>query len=302
MRRFIIAFATIASFAMACGQGASDMTTSGANPGRSTIGMFLSRTSSISFKDGDVLASACAADVQKSCGTLQAGDGFVRRLTACLRTNESSLSTSCRDAIKKMRHDKDGDDACAGACACGQTCVGDDDDHHDKDSDKDKGKGGKSLRAVTASTSSHDAKHDEDHDDDDLRCEGACPAGMVSCHGKCVNLDNDPLNCGYCDNECPGKLGDPCVKRQCQKACKGHPGLTDCGEVCADTKNDPNNCGSCGLACGCGQVCTAGFCVTPAACGFDGAACTTGNPCCAVDAAGNPTGLVCLAGVCGIPG
>jgi len=296
MRRFIVAFATIASFAIGCGQGASEITASGASSGRSTIGMFLSRTSSISFKDGDALANACAADVQKSCGTLQTGDGFVRRLTACLRTNEHSLSASCRDAIAKMRHDKDGDDACAGACVCGQTCVTDDDDHDGKDKDKGKGKGGKSLRELTASTSSRDAKHDGDHDDADLRCEGLCPAGMVSCHGKCVNVDNDPLNCGYCDNECPGKLGDPCVKRQCQKACKGRPGLTDCGEVCADTKTDPNNCGSCGLACGCGQVCSAGFCVPQNnACKQEGEACT-GTECCA------DQGLVCLGGVCGIPG
>src|SRR2546423_4407611 len=93
MRFRNVAFATlVACLAFACGRGTNegDSTTLGA--GRSTIGMFLSRTSSISFKDGDALAKACAADVKKSCGTVQTGDGFVRRLTSCLRANERSLS------------------------------------------------------------------------------------------------------------------------------------------------------------------------------------------------------------------
>jgi hypothetical protein len=238
--------------------------------------MFLSRSSEISNKDGDALGKACSADVKKNCGTIKAGDGYVRRLMYCLRNHEHDLSAGCRDAIKKMRHEKDGDDACAGACACGQTCQADDDEHHNKGKD-----GGNSLTAVTASNASHDARDDDDHEDEDLHCVGACPAGMANCHGHCVDFESDPLNCGYCDNQCEGKLGDPCVKRQCQKACKGKPGLTDCGEACVDTKTDANNCGACGLACGCDQVCANSKCVPAGpACPGLGGACGVDADCC----------------------
>jgi len=299
MRWSKVAIATVvACCAYACGEGAPSNTGPGAAAaprGNSTIGMFLSRSSALSSKDGDDLGKACAADVQKACGKVEAGDNYVRRLTYCLRSSQHDLSDKCKAAISKMRHEKHGDDACAGACACGQTCVADDDDHRNSG----KGNGGKSLSTVAGGTAVHDARNDGDHDDDDLHCAGACPAGMVDCHGKCVDLDNDPLNCGYCDNECPGKLGDPCVKRQCEKACKGQPGLVDCGEVCADVKNDANNCGSCGLACGCGQVCTNGQCVAAAQCTPDGVACTVDAQCC--------PGSVCLPDpvlgrACGIPG
>ncbi|MFL5441602.1 MAG: hypothetical protein ACJ79W_20810 [Myxococcales bacterium] len=295
MRWLKVAIATVVALCTyACGEGAPSATAPGAaaaRRGSSTIGMFLSRSSALSSKDGDELGKACAADVKKACGSVEPGDNYVRRLTYCLRSSQHDLSDKCKVAINKMRHEKHGDDACAGACACGQTCVGDDDDH-DKDG---KGNRGKSLSAVAAGTASHDARNDGDHDDDDLRCAGACPAGMVDCHGKCVDVDNDPLNCGYCDNECPGKLGDPCVKRQCEKACKGQPGLVDCGEVCADVKNDLNNCGSCGLACGCNQVCTNGQCVAAAQCTPDGDPCTSNAECCTGTCAFDPVtlGLVC---------
>jgi hypothetical protein len=309
MRRHNVAFATIAAlFAIACGQGTPEMTAPG--PGaaasrRSTVGMFLSRSGSLSLKEGDDLANACGADAKKSCSGLS-GNGYSRQLTKCLRDHDKDLSAGCRDAIKKMRHDKDADDACAGACVCPQTCVADDDGDKGKDKDKGQGKGdsgggggggsskGKgSLRVATAATTSRDATHDDDHDDDDLSCVGACPAGMTSCDGRCVDVRSDPDNCGRCDNECEEYHGQVCSNGKCAAKCA--PTLTNCTGACVDEKNDPNNCGACGLVCGCGQVCDGGFCVTPGACKQEGEACT-GNECC-----GN-LGLVCLAGVCGIPG
>jgi hypothetical protein len=299
MRRYNVAFATIvASFAIACGQGTPETTAPGAGAAavrRSTIGMFLSRYSSFSQKDGDDLAKACAADVKKSCSSL-ASSSTSRQMT-CLGDHSKDLSAQCRDAIKKMRHDKDADDACAGACACPQTCVGDGDDQDHGDKDKDKGKGnsgGKgSLRVATAATTSHDASHDNDHDDDDLECVGACPAGMTACDGRCVDLRSDADNCGRCDNECEESHGKVCSNGKCAAKCA--PTLTNCTGSCIDKTTDPANCGACGLVCGCGQVCDAGSCVTPGVCKQEGEVCT-GNECC-----GN-LGLVCLAGACGIPG
>src|SRR4051794_2825626 len=89
MRRFKVAFATVvASFAIACGQGTTEMAAGSETSGRSTIGMFLSRSASLSHKDGEDLGKACAADVKKTCGSVQGGDGYVRRLTYCLREHE----------------------------------------------------------------------------------------------------------------------------------------------------------------------------------------------------------------------
>jgi hypothetical protein len=298
MRSYNVAFAAmVASFAIACGQGTPAVTAPA--PGsaairRSTIGMFLSRYSSFSQKDGDDLAKACAADVKKSCSSVSSSSTS-RQMANCLGEHSKDLSGQCRDAIKKMRHDKDADDACAGACACDQTCVGEgDEDHGDKDKGKGKGNsgGGKgSLRVATAATTSHDASHDDDHDDDDLACVGACPAGMTACDGRCVDLRSDPDNCGRCDNECQESHGQVCSSGKCAAKCA--PTLSDCTGACIDKNTDPANCGACGLVCGCNQVCSAGVCVTPGACAQEGDPCTGGN-CCA--------GLLCLGGFCALGG
>src|SRR6267154_3921493 len=249
MRRHHVALATIVvSFAIACGQGTPALTAPGTGAAavrRSTIGMFLSRSGSFSQKDRDDLAKACAADVKKSCPTVSSSSS-ARDLAKCLADHSKGLSAQCRDGIKKMRHDKDGDDACAGACVCPQTCVAEnDDDDHDQ-GDKDKGKGidggGKgSLRVATAATTSHDASHDKDHDDDDLKCVGACPAGMTACDGRCVDLRSDPDNCGRCDSECQESHGQVCSNGKCAARCA--PTLTNCSGACVDEKADPANCG-----------------------------------------------------------
>src|SRR5438067_63308 len=94
MRRYNVAFATIvASFAIACGRGTPDVTApgAGAEVRRSTIGMFLSRSGSLSQKEGDDLAKACAADVKKSCSTLSSSSGSSRQLAKCLRDHDKDL-------------------------------------------------------------------------------------------------------------------------------------------------------------------------------------------------------------------
>ena len=305
MRRYNVAFATIAaSFAIACGQGTPDATApaSGAAARRSTIGMFLSRANLLSQKDGADLAKACAADAKKACPTVASSSDDSRKIARCLRDHAKDLSARCRDAIKKMRHDKDADDACAGACVCPQTCVAEnDEDHGDKDKDKDegerKGSSGKgSLRVATRASTSHDASHDGDHDDDDLSCAGACPAGMTACDDRCVDLRSDPDNCGRCDNECEDSDGggNVCNDGKCAARCA--PTLTNCTGACVDERIDPQNCGACGLACGCGQVCSNGICVTPGACVQELGTCASTADCCP------GLGLACLAGVCTVAG
>jgi hypothetical protein len=52
-----------------------------------------------------------------------------------------------------------------------------------------------------------------------------CPAGQTLCAGTCVNLSQDPNNCGRCGNVCMGSgLGRCCKQGQCVEI--GTPGAT----------------------------------------------------------------------------
>ncbi|MFH1437531.1 MAG: hypothetical protein ABIJ56_17625 [Pseudomonadota bacterium] len=103
--------------------------------------------------------------------------------------------------------------------------------------------------------------------------DSPCDAGLTLCGGECVDLNNDPDNCGACGHACePGRL---CNGRgECSVQCG--EGLTQCegagGPYCADLTSDPGNCGTCGAICTapagaepvcnnalCGWVCLPGF-------------------------------------------
>ncbi len=84
---------------------------------------------------------------------------------------------------------------------------------------------------------------------DDFDCEG-----FTCCDGECVNLENDPENCGQCGVECEGETpycASMCIARPCSASCDG--GETCCGNAC----------------CGAGEICCVST-VGPAA-----PACTT---------------------------
>ncbi len=69
-----------------------------------------------------------------------------------------------------------------------------------------------------------------------------CPDGQACCSGKCVDLNNDLLNCGNCNVTCTKE----------QMCCKGQ---------CKDIYNDESNCGGCGQYCKKGTECCFGKCV-----------------------------------------
>jgi hypothetical protein len=84
-----------------------------------------------------------------------------------------------------------------------------------------------------------------------------CPSGTITCNGVCVDLLNDPANCGACGNVCSFGI---CVAGQCTflQACLSPQVF--CGEVCVDLQTNPAHCGACGNACQVIETCSGGEC------------------------------------------
>lgn len=64
-------------------------------------------------------------------------------------------------------------------------------------------------------------------------CNPACGTSRDCCVDHCVNLQNDPLNCGTCGHQCTAGTyctGGACTPPPCQAACGG--GTTCCGASC----------------------------------------------------------------------
>lgn len=83
----------------------------------------------------------------------------------------------------------------------------------------------------------------------------ACPAPNAICNGACVDVSQDPSNCGGCGNACDQLRA--CVAGQC--LCLA--GLADCGGSCVDVTQDSGNCGDCGVVCDANEYCAGGTCV-----------------------------------------
>ena len=83
-----------------------------------------------------------------------------------------------------------------------------------------------------------------------------CPMGTVTCNGICVDLLNDPANCGACGNAC----SFICIGGVCSflQACLSPQVF--CGDVCVDLQTNPAHCGACGNACQIIESCSAGVC------------------------------------------
>lgn len=125
----------------------------------------------------------------------------------------------------------------------------------------------------------------------DNDCDGVADDCRI-CGGEVVAND-DPLNCGKCDNACR-------ADQSCKKgACSCPANLPDNCGVCTSTRADGRHCGTCGTVCGEGQACVEGKCVCPEGtadtfcqtggcvdvttnadnCGACGTSCTLGSTC-----------------------
>ncbi|MDI7267465.1 MAG: hypothetical protein QME96_05680 [Myxococcota bacterium] len=106
----------------------------------------------------------------------------------------------------------------------------------------------------------------------EVPCEGCTTASC--CNDRCVDLDGDRNNCGYCGNSC----GDgSCVGGLClcgDNTCSF--GQTCCRGTCVILSRDRENCGLCGNRCPDGVGCSGGVC-TDAVCP---GGCAAGLECC----------------------
>jgi hypothetical protein len=118
----------------------------------------------------------------------------------------------------------------------------------------------------------------------------------ICCGSSCVDLNQDPQNCGWCGNACPNGCpsgcgeaptpsclqscgagticaGTQCVGGSCYFSNSAYCLAEDdtvgvcCQLACAHLDRDAQNCGSCGLTCPAGQTCQNGLCNGLTACG-----------------------------------
>lgn len=82
---------------------------------------------------------------------------------------------------------------------------------------------------------------------------------LTECGGACVDVANDPLNCGACDKAC--STDQFCSSGTCTpiEACTSDQ--IECNGTCTNIDYDPANCGACDEPCGSGDACVAGMCV-----------------------------------------
>jgi hypothetical protein len=137
-----------------------------------------------------------------------------------------------------------------------------------------------------------------------------CASPFVSCPNSavCVDVLNDPMNCGACQSVCAADT--TCVQGGCQPLCP--LGFSRCGVdggplVCADLERDARNCGACGKACAPWEVCRASRCALTCAdkqslcSGVDGRFCAdlqSDNQNCGACGRACAAGKVCHQGSC----
>ena len=116
-----------------------------------------------------------------------------------------------------------------------------------------------------------------------------CPPNLSCCGAVCVDVTDDPNNCGGCGLTCATAKGEACLNDQCcipvpggmcsTAVCNCNLGETCCGaRGCIDTATDNENCGACGHACQNGGSCVSSMCTATCA---GGPECGKGQSCCA---------------------
>lgn len=89
------------------------------------------------------------------------------------------------------------------------------------------------------------------------------------CNNKCVNVDTDCLNCGFCGKKCASN--EICCKGKCVNVLTsrnncGYCGMkckyneTCCKGKCKNIYYDKRNCGACHNKCKYGEFCAYGMC------------------------------------------
>ncbi len=99
-----------------------------------------------------------------------------------------------------------------------------------------------------------------------------CPDGMPRCGSqqRCIDLQNDPLNCGTCDNVCSSRADAMpiCQRGICEGDCQ--PPTVLCGQDCVNITTSLANCGGCGRSClGMPVPTNASGSCTPMGCSFE---------------------------------
>lgn len=131
----------------------------------------------------------------------------------------------------------------------------------------------------------------------DLTLRPNC-GGLTLCDNVCVDIIDDPKNCGGCGIQCSDANMETVT---CQNVCNGvcWPGFADCNgnkkaDGCeTDLDNDLHNCGACGNVCGTNTVCVSARCVS---------ACENGHSLCkgtCVDTASDSDNCGACGNVCG---
>jgi hypothetical protein len=152
-----------------------------------------------------------------------------------------------------------------------------------------------------------------------------CEPGLVICDGRCMDIANNPENCGSCGHVCP--TGQSCSGGTCSSGVPGIPatpgipitsttsgipgslsctsGQTNCYGSCVDLLSDTGHCGTCNTKCASGKVCSAGSCTISCSAGQNncGGSCintqTSSQHC---GKCNNPcsSGQTCQNGKCGL--
>ncbi|HEY3352476.1 MAG TPA: hypothetical protein VGQ83_04455 [Polyangia bacterium] len=95
----------------------------------------------------------------------------------------------------------------------------------------------------------------------DGQCEITCGTGFTKCGLNCVDLDNDPNNCGGCTHKCPsgqvcrGRIcsANSCADGQhpCNDLCVSNQDVRTCGYSCTPCPTPTHGSATCdGIACG----------------------------------------------------
>ncbi len=96
---------------------------------------------------------------------------------------------------------------------------------------------------------------------DGTSCGYECNSGWHLCDGQCVP-DDAVTSCGTSCTPCPAPDPGTAQRATCENGVCGTGCIDTCNAACVDTQSDPAHCGGCNHACGAGQACVEGSCVT----------------------------------------